>query len=117
MHSRKKPYNAKKPMKSSSVSILVSLAVVAVAAGFFILGKENGTTQNGFYMFNAENTIDWNSISFAGEKAPLDESHPLNREKFERELLVAEFNVSQFILYHKRSPSFFPFIEKTLKDA
>ena len=68
-------------------------------------------------MFNAENDIDWNTIYFAGEKAPLDENHPLNREKFERELLVAEFNVSQFILYHKRSPSFFPFIEKTLKDS
>lgn len=60
--------------------------------------------------------IDYKTVNFAGEKVSFDGKYAFNREKFERELAVTKFNTYQFVLYHKREPLFFPYIEKKLKE-
>ena len=44
----------------------------------------------------------------------MDERNISGVQKLEKELLITQFNIYQFLLYHKRSPLYFPFIESTL---
>ena len=37
-------------------------------------------------------------------------------QKLEKELLITQFNIYQFLLYHKRAPLYFPYIESVLAD-
>lgn len=78
-----------------------------------------------FFIFNFQKTnktditkiIDFSSINFAWEKVSFDGKYYFNKEKFEKELSIIKFNIYQFVLYHKREPLYFPYIEKKLKEA
>jgi soluble lytic murein transglycosylase-like protein len=56
-------------------------------------------------------------VNFAGESVSFEGKYYFNREKFERELSIARYNVYQFILYHRRAPLYLPYIEKKLAEA
>ena len=61
--------------------------------------------------------IGYQDIQFASEPISFDGKYIFNREKFDRELSITRFNIYQFVMYHRRIPSYFPVIEKKLRDA
>lgn len=52
-------------------------------------------------------------ISFCGEAVPLEVDHV--QERFEKEMLLTLWDRPQVVLWLKRAPRFFPFIEASLK--
>ncbi len=57
-------------------------------------------------------------LNFAGEPVIVDvQSNPLWLEKLEQELLINRFSLYQFLLYHKRSAQYFPYIDSYLKES
>lgn len=57
-------------------------------------------------------------LDFASEDVIVDrESNPLGLQKLEQELLVNQFSLYQFLLYHKRSHQYFPYIESYLSES
>lgn len=60
--------------------------------------------------------FDYENIRFAGEPVILDERNISGIQKLEKELLLTQFNIPQFLLYHKRAPLYFPYIESVLFD-
>ena len=92
---------------------LLILSVALLIASLFFYLNSTEKVKN----LDIAKIIDFNKIEFAWEKTPMDNSHYFNREKFVKELSISRFNVYQFILYHKREPLYFPFIEKKLKEA
>lgn len=62
--------------------------------------------------------IDMQQLKFAGEPVVIDSnSNPLGREKLEQELLISRFSLYQFLLYHKRSKQYFPYIESYFLES
>lgn len=60
--------------------------------------------------------LDYDRLTFAGEEVVLDERNISGIQKLEKELLVTQFSIYQFLLYHKRAPLYFPYIESVLAD-
>ncbi len=62
--------------------------------------------------------INMQQLEFASEKVIVDSAtNPRGLEKLEQELLVSRFSLYQFLLYHKRSHQYFPYIESYLADS
>lgn len=64
-----------------------------------------------------ESVLPFSQMDFAGEAVPLEGRYAFLRERLERELSITRFNLYQFVLYHKREPVYFPFIEAELRKA
>lgn len=77
------------------------------------IGPESYITQK---LSSSVVKLDYDKLSFAGDRVILDETNISGIQKLEKELLITQFNIYQFLLYHKRAPLYFPFIEKTLKE-
>lgn len=57
-------------------------------------------------------------LDFAHEPVIVDPVlNPLGLQKLEQELLVNRFSLYQFLLYHKRSYQYFPYIESYLSES
>ncbi|MEI6711139.1 MAG: lytic transglycosylase domain-containing protein [bacterium] len=62
--------------------------------------------------------IDMYHLNFASEPVVVDKQlNPLGLEKLEQELLINRFSLYQFLLYHKRSHQYFPYIESYFSDS
>jgi len=62
--------------------------------------------------------INMQDLDFASEKVIVErELNPLGLEKLEQELLINRFSLYQFLLYHKRSHQYFPYIESYLSES
>ncbi len=62
--------------------------------------------------------INMQQLDFASEDVIVDQaSNPLGLQKLEQELLVNRFSLYQFLLYHKRSYQYFPFIESYFSES
>ena len=62
--------------------------------------------------------ISMDTLDFAGERVETDPlRNPLGRDKLERELLVTHFSLYQFLLYHRLSARYFPYIESYFGDV
>lgn len=62
--------------------------------------------------------INMTNLDFAGERLPIDPHvNPLGREKIEEELLVTHFSLYQFLLYHKYSREYFPYIDSYFHEV
>lgn len=58
------------------------------------------------------------NLNFSSEPVVIDKQlNPLGIEKLEQELLVNRFSLYQFLLYHKRSHQYFPYIESYFADS
>lgn len=56
--------------------------------------------------------IDMSNLDFAGERLPIDPlTNPRGYEKLGEELLVTHLTLYQFLLYHRYSRSYFPYID------
>lgn len=88
----------------------LTAAALAVAVGALALAW-HAWTGNLLERLGAQNP------DFAGEKALMDGPRALNRDKFERQLVVGRYNAYQLLLYLKRAPTYFPEIERKLKAA
>lgn len=91
-------------------ALIISIFVLILSYNFWKWTEEK------IINLDISKQIDFNNINFAWEKTPFDDSHYFNREKFARELSINRFNLYQFILFHKREPIYFPYIEKRLKE-
>ncbi len=61
--------------------------------------------------------IDLEKLDFSGESLPIDPyENPFGREKIEKQLIVNHLTLYQFLLYHKYSRTYFPFIESYFAD-
>jgi len=60
--------------------------------------------------------LDYGRLTFAGDRVILDETNITGIQKLEKELLITQFNIYQFLLYHKRAPLYFPYIESVLQE-
>ncbi len=62
--------------------------------------------------------IDMNNLDFAGERLPIDPLvNPRGYEKLEQELLVTHFTLYQFLLYHRYSHLYFPYIDSYFHEV
>lgn len=86
--------------------ILLSSVVVVAISGFDQQEKNNKNITADFRLPD--------SISFAGEKMPLDNFD--TRESLERELITTAYRHSSTILIIKRANRYFPIIEKILRE-
>lgn len=86
------------------------LLVISLTVFFFVSEKVK-------HYGNLSKIIDYKTVNFAGETVSFADKYYYNLEKFERELSITRFNMYQFVLYHKRAPLYFPYIEQKLKAA
>lgn len=62
--------------------------------------------------------INMNNLNFSEESVIVSpESNPLGLQKIEQELLINRFSLYQFLLYHKRSHQYFPYIESFFLES
>lgn len=99
-------------INKNHIALIVSALLLCISIGvFFLVGQKVQ------HYGDLSKIIDYSQVNFSGEKVPFDGKYYYNREKFERELSVTRFNMYQFVLYHKREPLYFPYIEKKLSEA
>ncbi len=83
-----------------------------------LLGRLPYASFRGDALSLAPLNIDMQRLTFADEPVIVDqELNPLWLEKIEQELLVSRFSLYQFLLYHKRSHQYFPYIESYLSES
>ena len=92
------------------------LGIVLMILGFVLVAGVSGTSRA-----VRDGTFDWETIlaghvDFAGEVVPTDTAHPTLRERLTREFAITRYTVYQFALYHERAPTYFPYIERKLKE-
>jgi hypothetical protein len=98
--------------------LAIILLIVAVVLGLIsIFGFGNGNNSQGHYHSTAgiTNSIHFklpDSVSFAGEKMPLENFD--TRESLEREIITTAYRHSSTILIIKKAHRYFPVIEKIL---
>lgn len=61
--------------------------------------------------------IDYNQISFAWEKMPIDGPYLFNKEKFDREYAISLLNAAQFVMIYRREAWYRDFIVEQLRQA
>ena len=91
------------------------MGVVIIVTFIFYNGKIEPDAYIAQKIASSVVNLDYDELSFAGEKVILDTTNISGIQKLEKELLITQFNIYQFLLYHKRAPLYFPFIESTLK--
>jgi membrane-bound lytic murein transglycosylase D len=96
---------------------LIVIAVLGTMATVFGFRNEGSSTSLPAHNETDINSISYklpDSVSFAGEKMPLENYD--TRESLEREIITTAYRHSSTILIIKRAGRFFPIIEKILKE-
>jgi membrane-bound lytic murein transglycosylase D len=109
-----KPHNKAfllKALITSLVVICIGVIVSAISSGFEMADTQ-GFTGDGSYQVKSIKLPD--SVSFAGEKMPLENFD--TRESLDRELLTSTYRHSSTILIIKRAQRYLPVIEKILRE-
>ncbi len=105
-------------VKTVSITSIV-LSVIAIVSVVFVMGREELNSEAHYKdmikkHYQVFSPIIPNSVSFCGEKLPLD--NIFVREALDRELTTIMYNHSTTFLVIKRSQRYFPEIEKVLKE-
>lgn len=91
---------------------------MGVLVGVVLLGRLPYASFQGDTISLAPLDIDMSHLEFAAEPVLVErESNPLGLEKLEQELLISRLSLYQFLLYHKRSHQYFPYIESYLAES
>lgn len=101
----------KKALFTSIIIICIGFIVSIISSGF---GNEKPTPLQGDEIYQVGSVIIPDSVSFAGERMPLENFD--TRESLDRELLTSSYRHSSTILIMKRANRYFPVIEKILKE-
>ena len=101
----------KKALFTSFIIICIGFVVSIISSGF---GNEESAPLQGDEIYQVGSVIIPDSVSFAGERMPLENFD--TRESLDRELLTSSYRHSSTILILKRANRYFPVIEKILKE-
>ncbi len=98
-------------LKSNSLISLVYGILFLLIVWVFIFSKIWSWDSSIVFQYPDED------IRFAGVWVPFDQQNYHNKERFDKEFLLASNNLFQFYLYVKRYPLYIPEIESKLLDA
>lgn len=62
-------------------------------------------------------SVSYDEMCFVDSCIPYDGQHSNNKQRIDREIAITLLNESQFVMYHRREPLFFPRIRKKLQEA
>lgn len=100
----------------SMISVLFSCLLLLVVAVVFYRLPYVSITSDRLVFTPLEISLD--TLDFAGERVETDPLHnPLGRDKLERELLVTHFSLYQFLLYHRLSGRYFPYMTSFFREV
>jgi len=99
----------------TAILIMISFAgIILIISGFSGISSKRGDTAGYFNKTDVKSFRLPDSISFAGERMPLENID--TRESLEREIIITAFRHSSTILIIKRAPRYFAEIEKIIHD-
>jgi membrane-bound lytic murein transglycosylase D len=99
----------------AAIIITISVTVILfIVQGFVGVTSTRNGNSGYIYNLNSQPYRLPDSVSFAGEKMPLENID--TRESLEREVIITAYRHSSTIMIIKRAPRYFPVIEKILKE-
>jgi membrane-bound lytic murein transglycosylase D len=104
----------RKIIKTAIITTIALSGLLFIVQGFIGVTSNRKEAAGSSYNVNSQPYRLPDSISFAGEKMPLENID--TRESLEREIIITAYRHSSTIMIIKRAPRYFPVIEKILKE-
>lgn len=98
-------------LKNNSLLAVVYGVLFFLILSVFLYSKYEAGTATIIFEYPGD------EIEFAGDEVDLSWDDYYNKERFDKEFILASNNLYQFYLYAKRYPLYIPYIEKKLQEA